>query len=239
VVELARRIRRLGGPATPVACVGRPGLRERRPALRCRLLTRSQSISPPRPHHLTPCRTKAEFDRVARTLEPARGAKDRLKPSPVTDRLEFHAGFMVEASPAGTPESERSRRSRIRRAGCSWAGCAVGGCCHRSTHSIVVYSTSSMVRSGPARNGLRTATPRTSVPTSSTSPTCTLARICRPSRPAARPTAAAQPQHQRVLVPGSSPTRHHRLDGGLQPPPTPQLARLPGPAVYAAACTHR
>jgi hypothetical protein len=39
-----------------------------------------------------------------------------------------YAGFMVEASPAGTPGGERSRRPRIRRVGRSRVGCAGAGC---------------------------------------------------------------------------------------------------------------
>lgn len=41
-----------------------------------------------------------------------------------------------------------------------------------------------------------------------------------------------------ILVSRSGPRRHQRLEGRLQPAPTPQLPRLPGPADYAAACTH-
>jgi hypothetical protein len=34
------------------------------------------------------------------------------------------------------------------------------------------------------------------------------------------------PQHQHLLVPGPGPRRDHRLEGGLQPSPPAQLARL-------------
>jgi 2-hydroxycyclohexanecarboxyl-CoA dehydrogenase len=44
------------------------------------------------------------------------------------NRSGFDAGFIVEASPAGTSGCERSRRLRILRAERSRAGCAVGGC---------------------------------------------------------------------------------------------------------------
>jgi transposase InsO family protein len=35
------------------------------------------------------------------------------------------------------------------------------------------------------------------------------------------------PEHQHLLEPGPGPRRDHRLEGGLQPPPTAQFARLP------------
>jgi transposase InsO family protein len=38
------------------------------------------------------------------------------------------------------------------------------------------------------------------------------------------------PQHQRLLVTGPRQSRDQRLEGGLQPPPTTLLARLPGPS---------
>jgi predicted dithiol-disulfide oxidoreductase (DUF899 family) len=44
------------------------------------------------------------------------------------NRSGFDAGFIVEASPAGTSGCERNRRLRILRAERSRAGCAVGGC---------------------------------------------------------------------------------------------------------------
>lgn len=48
--------------------------------------------------------------------------------SDAVNRSGFHAGFIVEVSPAGTPGFERSRRSRIPRAGRSPGRCADGGC---------------------------------------------------------------------------------------------------------------
>jgi ABC-2 type transport system ATP-binding protein len=44
------------------------------------------------------------------------------------NRLGFDAGFIVEASPAGTPRFERNRWSRIPQAERSRAGCAAAGC---------------------------------------------------------------------------------------------------------------
>jgi hypothetical protein len=45
-----------------------------------------------------------------------------------------------------------------------------------------------------------------------------------------RDAVARPPGHQHLLVAGPSPSRDQRLEGGLQPAPTTQLARLPSPS---------
>jgi len=45
-----------------------------------------------------------------------------------------------------------------------------------------------------------------------------------------QPDPRRMPQHQHLLVPRPSPRDHQRLEGGRQPPPTAQLARLPSPS---------
>ena len=44
------------------------------------------------------------------------------------------------------------------------------------------------------------------------------------------PSPRRTPEHQHLLVPRPGPSRDQRLGAGLQPPPTPQRTRLPGPS---------